>query len=169
LIDNYIYFVPNAQPRQNAGVINIFQLALKKDFTLGILNFNNKITLQQDNSSAIELPDFVSDHSLYIQTYVFRKAMLLQTGFNLHLTDNYRPYAYMPLIGQFHLQAETGRPEFWFAETDFFLNFQISSFRGFVKVANISDFIYKEKYYPTYNHPMFNWRIRWGFSWRFLD
>lgn len=170
LLNNLVYFDNLGQPHQS-GTFSIFQLTASKDFTLGPLHLDNAAYLQQSTSDVLPLPQFYSKHSLFLEGFIFKKAMLTKIGVDARLISAYTPPGYNPLIGQFVVQNEQ---ELGFTPLlDVFLSFKVKTFRFFFKIENLLAYPMQTYYYQTADYPMpfgyVNGGLRFGISWRLVD
>ncbi len=168
LLNNYIYFGSDATPLQESGALNILQLIVRKDFNLGKFHLDNTIVVQEaTNKGIIHLPRLTSKHSLYYYGRLFKRALLLKSGFDLRYNDAFLPDAYQPAIGQYHLQ-DVQEASFYPA-VDLFLSFKVKGFRAFFKWENLTHLISNDVFYRTANRPELVSNIRFGIAWQFLD
>jgi len=92
---------------QHAGGISLFTAALTQDFTVGPLNWENRLTYQKSsNATALPLPDFNFYSNLYLR---FKIARVLHCDFGADVRYFTRYYApdYVPNIGQYAVQVNT--------------------------------------------------------------
>lgn len=170
LLNNLVYFDSLGQPHQS-GTFSIFQVTASKDFTLGPLHLNNAAYLQQTTSEVLPLPQFYTKHSLFLEGFIFKKAMLTKLGVDARLIAPYTPPGYHPLIGQFTLQDQQELP--FTPLLDAFLSFKVKTFRFFFKVENLLAYPMQTYLYQTADYPLpfgyVNGGIRFGISWRLVD
>lgn len=170
LLNNYIYYDTLAFPQQQGIPISILQLIVDQNFKVGKFHLDNSIILQSVSEEEIRLPSFYSRHSLYFEGKIFRKVMLLRTGFDFRLNSDYFANYYHPLAGQFQLQ---NREEILFyPAVDLFLTFKVKGFRFFIKGENMTHLVYDQYQQlfvqiPDYPQPFINLRV--GLSWQFLN
>ena len=172
LLTNYIYFDENTAAQQSNEVISIFQLGAEKNFRFGPIGLNNKLVYQKATSDNIRLPELYSNHSLFFEGRIFKKAMLARIGLDARLMTGYQPYAYSALTGQFHLQNEV-TTEF-IPLVDFFFIFKLTRFRFFFKLENMIQGFTQTYYQQTAGYRLpwgsaENGGMRLGLSWRFVD
>ncbi|MEO0776133.1 MAG: putative porin [Bacteroidota bacterium] len=169
LINNYIYFDTIAQPQQSATVINVPQIYIRQNFSLGVLHLDNTFVWQfSSQQDLLPLPTLYGKHQLYIRGRIFRKVMLARLGIDVQWNSNYLPNAYQHLFGQFHLQ-ETERYGFQ-PIIDLSLSIKVKTVRAFVKTENLNQFLRPNDFIfqtPLHARPYF--LIRFGLSWRFLN
>ena len=170
LLNNYIYFDTLAFPQQQGLPISIAQLIIDQNFKVGNFHLDNSIVLQAVSEDQIRLPSFYSKHSLYFEGKIFKKVMLLRTGFDVRLNSNLFEEYYHPLVGQFQLQDK--EEVLFYPAVDVFLTFKVKTFRFFIKGENLTHLVYDQYQQlfiqiPTYPQPFFNLRL--GLSWQFLN
>ena len=168
LVNNFIYYDSKGNPQQTRKAINVGQLILKKEITLGPFHLNNTVILQQNADEFLRLPSFYTKHSLYVQGRIFKKLLLSQFGADFRLNSEFRPDTYQALTGQFHLQDDQIAP--LYPALDIFLNFRVKSFRFFIKYENlINAFDQSQFYLLTANYPERYASLRFGISWKFKN
>lgn len=169
VISNYIYFDQDAKPVQTTSPLQVGQLLISENLHVGRLHFDNTLGLQQLNrSDVVRLPSWFSKNSLYYSGKVFKKNMDLSAGADFRINSEFRPDAYMPLTGQFHLQDSlTQKPYPW---VDLFVAFKVRSFRFFFRYENLTAIWKPENvFYQTAYHPQNFNTLRFGIRWRFMD
>ncbi|MBI1225721.1 MAG: hypothetical protein GC192_10840 [Bacteroidetes bacterium] len=170
LLNNLVYFDETGRPQQS-GTFSILQLTASKDFKIGPLHLDNSAYLQQTTSDVLPLPQFYSKHSLFLEGFIFKKAMLTKVGVDARLSSGYAPPGYNPLTGQFQLQSTQNLS--FTPLLDAFLSFKVKTFRFFFKIENLLSYPLLTYYYQTADYPMpFGYKnggMRLGISWRLVD
>lgn len=165
---NVLYFDNYAIPRIYKGLVPVFNISVKKDFTLLSWHLNNQVVYQNvPDSSVIHVPEFILDHSLYYEHALFKKALLLQVGASVYYTSAYYADAYMPATSQFYLQDEKKYGNYPFI--DFFINGQIKTVRIFFKVDHLNSGLTGNNYLQTPGYPYAGRTFKFGISWKFFD
>ncbi len=167
LLNNHIYYDTLSLPQQSASGISVLQLIAQQDIRFGVFGMENTIVFQTDNSDFIRMPTIFMKNSLFAEGQVFKRVMLARIGFDFRMNTNYLADAYMPVTGQFHNQ-DLGNVALYPA-LDFFLNFKVQTFRGFLKMENITGWFTDQVFFQTPNHPLADPHFRFGVSWRFID
>ena len=166
LVNEFIYYDTTGLPQQTGTAVNVGQLILKKDFTLGSFHLYNTLILQQSPDDFLRLPTFYTKHSLFFEGPIFKKLLLARLGVDLRLNSEFQPDTYLPLTGQFHLQDTETAPIY--PALDIFLSFKVDRFRFFIKYENlINSFDQSQFYLLTTNYPERYAALRFGVSWRF--
>ncbi len=170
LLNNYIYYDTLAFPQQTGIPISILQLIINQNFKVGSFHLDNSIVLQSTSEDEIRLPSFYSKNSLYFEGKIFKKVMLLRTGFDLRMSSNYFATYYHPLAGQFQLQDKEEIS--FYPAVDVFLTFKVKTLRFFIKGENLTHVIYdqyKELFVQVADYPQPFFNMRLGLSWQFLN
>lgn len=169
LMNNYIYFNENLKPSQESNGISIFQLNLSESLRNKHFGIENFVSYQQSSSKNVHLPALTGKHGIFVEGKIFRKkVMLARFGFDFRYTTKYQADAYHPLLGQFYWQEQTTIP--FFPSADVYLNAKVSTTRVFVKVENVTRFLYKDKvFYNVPNYPLYDTYFRIGIQRRFID
>ncbi|MBL7825769.1 MAG: hypothetical protein JNJ57_04005 [Saprospiraceae bacterium] len=169
LVNNYLYYDQDGFAAQTSSPLQVVQLLVKQNLKFGWVHFDNTVALQQANRSDVfRLPSWFTKNSLYISGRLFKKRLLLTTGFDFRMNSEFLPDGYQPVTGQFYLQDSLlQKPYPW---VDAFLAFKVQDFRFFFRYENAMTLFDKTKvWYQTAYHPQPFGALRLGVSWRFLD
>ncbi len=168
LVTNGIFFDQNALPQQSGGTAAMTYLRARKSFSLGSFVNENKIVLQSSNEDRLfRIPDWYTEHSLYLLTPVFRKVLNFKTGFEARFHGNYGGLTYRPFLGQFVLPTD-GEIKFY-PLIDYHLALQVKFFRAYAKLENVLQMLRKDIYYQTNRYPQQDFAFKLGISWIFID
>lgn len=167
LLNNYIYFDQNITPQQNTGVNSVFTLEIHKRFRAWRFYFDNYFTGQYSSSDIIRLPYFVGRFSFYYQGYLFKKALLLNAGFDITYNTPYKANAYAPVTSQFYLQDQITTGNYPFL--DIFISAQVKTVRIFVKLRNTNQRWPNVPYFGTPHNPLQDRSVQVGLSWNFYN
>ncbi|MEO0338548.1 MAG: putative porin [Bacteroidota bacterium] len=135
LINDMVYFDTLAIAQQASAAVNILQLSVQKDFTVGKFHLDNIVTFQSSSEDFVRLPELFGKHSLYFQGKFFRKILDTRIGVDLRYHSAYFGNAYHAAAGAFHLQDEQEIP--LRPLIDFQVSFRITKFRGYIKLENL--------------------------------
>lgn len=167
-LTNWVYY-DSLGVKQSSETVNIFQIKAKGDFKFWKIHLDNQVIWQPvlAGEKYFRVPQFLFKHNLYIQSYIFKKAMLAKLGVAFYYQTPYKANAYAPLTGAFFVQD-------WLTTTmdprlDAFVSFRIWQFRFFVRAENLLYFLYERNYFTAYRHPISNFVVRLGISWRLFD
>ena len=185
LLDNYIYLqrirVPDSKPggvvslntpqafefKQLDGLpLSIVQFTAVQRLKLGAFRLNNLIGLQAHTTSVIRLPTWLSRHSVYVESKLFKSALKFQLGADLSMNAPYLADSYQALIGQFYLQSAAKTP--FYPALDAFLNVNVKTVRVYVNAQNITHLLadkYYYNFYQTHNYPQLPFFISFGLDW----
>jgi hypothetical protein len=167
-LTDYIYYNHESIPQQWSDAINIQQAFVRKDFVKGWWHLNNMVYWQStDEEKIIPLPEFAAHHTLYYQSWLFKKRLFAQIGVDVHYTSEYFSPAYNPAANVFYLQDSVRTNGYILA--DIFFNFKIKTARVFIKLHNAGDELIKSGYYLTPHYPMPGRMFQFGLNWRFFD
>ena len=155
--------------RQSSDIIQVLHLSLLQDFQLGILHFDNDITLQAtSDSEALPLPLLSSYHNLYLRFSVVKNVLRAQLGADLKYFTSYYAPDYSPAVSQFMTQNPDHRIKIGnYPLISAYLNIDFKQLRAYIMYyhANQSD----GRYFWAAGYPMNPSGIHFGFSWNFYD
>jgi len=166
-LTNPIYFNKSALPEQHDGTILISQLFFKSHHRFKFLHFKNEIGLQNLDNNLLNLPQFLSEHELYAEGYIFKKRMKTRLGIRLKTVDSYTLAGYSPVHGVFHFQDDSADPYFY--QGDVYVSFKVDSMRVFVRAENITQLYSGDVFNLVDVYPIFDYRLRFGVSWTLFN
>lgn len=166
-VGNFVYFNREAVPAQLGENLSVFSAYLRKLINIGDWSFDLRGVYQNASNSALRVPEFAGDVSIYYTKHLFKNAAILQTGFDVFYNTSYFGYAYMPAIKSFYMQDEKEVGDYFYA--DVFINLQIKRAVLYFKYVNLA-FLFKDfSYYTVPSYPMQDGGFRFGISWMFYD
>jgi len=167
-VGSYVYMDTLAQPQQISNTLGVFNAYVRKLFNAGRWSFDARVIYQSaSNKDVIRLPELIGDLSIYYTNFLFKKAAILQTGFDALYNTAYYAYDYMPATKSFYIQNEKEIGNYPYV--NFFLNLQIKRAILFIKYHNLGYFLNDFTYYTVPSYPMKDAGFRFGVSWMFYD
>ncbi len=137
LLGNYQYFGTDALPHQQGQAFSVFNIDLRKDFTLWKFHFENRLLAQYStNEEVLPLPYLSVNLRWYFQFTVVKNVMNMQFGINTWYTTQWYMPAYHPSLGVFVNQRDMK-----YGDTpiiDAFLNVQWKRACIYIKVENLN-------------------------------
>ncbi|MCL6460776.1 MAG: hypothetical protein I4O51_02755, partial [Flavobacterium micromati] len=156
-------------PKQFDGTINYLSIKASREFQFGKFALNNTILYQKTEQSEaiLNVPEIVTRNTFYYTTFLFKKALFLQTGFTLNYFSNYFANDYNPVIGEFFVQnrKQIGN----YPNLDFFVNAKIQRTRIYFKVEHFNSSITGNNFYASPTNPARDFTIRFGLIWNFFN
>jgi hypothetical protein len=164
IFNNYIYFDTLELPAPSEDNITLTQFILNRNSKIFSVNINNRFGLQFTNTHLVKVPVFQIKHSFYIEKHLFHSALFMQAGFDLSSNSPYYAYAFNPVTGQFHLQTDE---KLKFPPViDLFVNFDIKTFRFFVKLDYANQgIIFQNGYFEAPGYPAQQRGVKLGVDW----
>ena len=163
ILNNWIYFDDQAQPAQLENVEIVLGIYAEKLFKFGKWRSYNYILYQESTNDALPLPQLFAKTSIYLSTYIFKKALLIQPGLDLRWNSSYNALGYLPLLNQFHTQQQYDLGNY--PLLDAYANFKVSRFRAFIKMENLTSYLTDDVYFHHALYPYFDAAFRFGISW----
>ncbi|WP_018344918.1 putative porin [Cytophaga aurantiaca] len=178
-----IYFTEAGTPTQYTdGAIMHIQPKLGLRFNLWKIHIYNEFQYNYKDSNKgngkdiLQMPEYVNATQLFIEAWLFKRATLLQTGFDVFYKSSYRANAYNPLLQQYYVTTQhgSGASDFNYVNeyvvVDFFVNMQIRTARLFIKMSNLAAGLGQPKgYFTTPYYTGIPRTVDFGISWRFFD
>ena len=165
-IGNYTFLDDSIRPNQLSATATLLQLYAEGTIPIKHFGVNTRLVYQTTSQpDAIRLPLFTGTMDIFFKNRIFKKAGLLQTGFQLTYFTSYYANAYMPALRSFYIQNEQKIGNFLIA--DVYLTLEVKRARLFVKYAHFNSFFSPQDYYLSPNYPARDARFYFGVSWRF--
>jgi hypothetical protein len=149
--------------------INYLSVKASKEIKFWKLALDNTILYQKVDQSndVVNVPQIVTRNTLYFTDYVFKKAMLLQTGVTFQYFTKYYANDYNPLMGEFYVQNESKIGGF--PMMDFFINARVKQTRIFLKAEHFNSAWTGYDFYSAPNYPYRDFIVRFGLVWNFFQ
>ena len=184
-IDDYLFFkdvTPTDQinkmfkiyPTQSNSRIDYFKTRFFQHFKFWKFGLINTIQYQKILSNEQEIgfrplnvPEWITRSSLILETFVFKKALFIQTGVTFQYFSKYYADQYHPVLGEFASQNHTQIGNF--PRVDLFLNAKIQQTRLFLKFEHFNS---DRSGYDYYSSPFVPYRdgvIRFGVVWNMFQ
>ena len=156
-------------PSQYDGTINYLSIKANREFKFGKFALDNTLLYQktEQKNAILNVPEIVTRNTFYFTTYMFKKALFLQTGFMLNYFSSYYANDYNPVIGEFCVQNEKqigNHPNL-----DFFINAKIQRTRIYFKAEHFNSSFTGNNFYASPNNPSRDFTIRFGLIWNFFN
>ncbi len=179
-LNNYLFFdqdtsrLQHVLPRQSSGSQVIFSPEVRLSLNVMkhvYLRGQAIYTSLLDNADrAFSIPELFVNGQLAYENILFKGALDLHTGLDIHWQSGYDALNYDPVIQQFYIQDP--RIAFYspsFPIVDIFLNAKIKRGRIFLKYNNLVQAFTGEGYFPTPFYPGQASVLDFGFDWSFYD
>lgn len=168
-VTNNVWLGTDLRPVQTNKTAVLSQTCLKSDLQWGIFRWKSYNMLQiSSDDEVFRLPRFAAKHSIFVELNLFKKALVLQTGFDLRYNTLFYADSYVPYLGAYYQQHEykTGNT-LW---TDFFVSGQIKHAILYAKLLHINTLLEKNpSYFMIPHYPGQDFTVQWGVIWRFFD
>ena len=156
-------------PSQYDGTINYLSIKGSREFKFGKFALDNTILYQktEQKNEILNVPAIVTRNTFYYTTFMFKRALFLQTGITLNYFSKYYANDYNPVIGEFFVQNEKqigNHPNF-----DFFINAKIQRTRIYFKAEHFNSSFTGNNFYASPNNPSRDFTIRSGLIWNFFN
>ena len=160
---NEYYIIP-VQHNKNFNVLKV-QLERKTNF--GKFSIDSKLLFQKSPPDhIISLPQFVSRNTIYFSSYLFKKALFLQTGLGFKYFSKFFMNGFDPLLSELYVQREKEIGNF--PLIDFFINAKIQQTRLYFKFEHLNSSFTGYNYYSAPNYPFRDFTFRFGLVWNFF-
>lgn len=167
VVNKAIYWDNLGHPQQSGEVLSITNASVNMTIPLWKFRIENHVTWQIQSSRIFPLPTYFGSHQLYFESYLFKKALLLKTGFDVRWIDAYKGPQFFPLTQTFGL-SEGIIPNYPFAR--FFIMGKVARFRASFSMENIDRYFsaVRNNYYVQ-NYALFSPQLNMTFGWVIND
>jgi hypothetical protein len=158
------------KPIQYNNTINYLSLKADREFAFGKFGSDHTFLYQKvdQNDNVLNVPDFLTRHSIFYNNYFFKKALYIQTGVTANYFTKYYANDYNPILGEMTIQNQKEIGDY--PTFDYFINAKIKTFRLFFKAENINGaFTKNNNFYSAPNYPYRDFMIRFGITWLFFS
>jgi hypothetical protein len=167
LLNDYVYYDEVARPQQDSSLINVFSLKSILKFSLGNFHLEEHFRYTEVSGNVINVPKYYSHTRIYYKNKLFKKALLMQVGFDFFWKSAYKANNYMPVTQQYYLNNTTFEIQPYLLG-DFFVDAQIKRANVFIKVAHFNQVIGKG-YFTTPYYTGMPRTVELGIKWMFFD
>lgn len=165
-VDNELYF-DSAMNAKQLATYNYVRLQVQKTFSVGKFHLYNQVNVQgSDQSDFIRMPLLHTYQSLYFQSYVFKKALNLRTGFDVRYYTKTKSYNYDPASSQFYL-SNTSIGDY--PILDFFITASLKRAVLMLKIDHLNQGFWNKGYYMVDGYPLPDRALKVGLRWAFYD
>jgi len=179
-IRNYIYLDADKYRKQAADdqVVSPVDMYINAGINVSRFHLENyleyrKVGGKNGGENLIRVPEYTNKTRLYYQNNLFKHVAFLQIGVDLNYRSGYYADYYLPNYQHYFLNNNFFIQDYMYA--DLFLNIQIKSVLGFVKVANITQnlrdnsSIFGPGYFVTPWYAGLSRTFIFGLAWRFYN
>lgn len=156
-------------PKQYNKTINYFSLKVSKEIKFRKFAIDNTVLYQEvaQEDIILNVPKILTRNTLYFSDFVFKKAMLLQTGITFQAFTKYYGNEYNPLIGEFYTQEI--RRIGGYPLIDLFVNARVRQARIYFKAEHVNAAFTGRNYFASPTTPYKDFLIRFGIVWTFFQ
>ena len=166
-LQNYVYFNEHCLPTQYEGSVQVFSATLNQNLSVGILNWDNKITYQtSSNESVIPMPKLSIYSNLYLKFKV-AKVLDVQLGIDCDYYTKYKGVAYQPATMSFYNQNEIEIGNYPFMNA--YVNMKLDKARFYVMCSHVNQGLTGTNYFVLPHYPLNPRKFQIGVSVDFAD
>jgi len=166
-IQNAIYFDKNALPNQseNPFTVTSFYTENYIDFWFMYLRLNAYYQ-RYDQTLPLNLPNYAGMGSFGFRFYFF-KVTDMRIGVDAYYNKPHAMPNYFPATGMFYLNENKYSINYPLADLVLSGTFKKSTF--YLKLENVTSYIYTDKYYNVVGYPRDLFTVKYGVRWTFND
>lgn len=165
--NSFVFYDASARPQQFNDQLTIERFEIRKDFRFGKFGLIVQELLQLPSSEVVRVPLLSSRLNLFLEDYIFKNALKIQTGLDVFYNTTYMPYGYMAPTRVFHMQHDFQTKSYPFINA--YLSLKVKTVRAFILVEHLNQGLMGEDYVvmPGYTGPLRS--IRLGVNWSFFN
>lgn len=173
LLSDNVWLNSSMMPVQGNATGLLLQAYATTQLRFGWFNIKLAATLQNCNDdNVIRVPLFAGKSSMYADTYLFHKALRLQTGIDLRYHTRYYADGWNPVLGAFYRQD--GQQVGNYIVADAWINMQIKRASIYLKASHFNAPIESilnitPNYFSLPHYPMEAFGLYWGITWKFFN
>lgn len=176
LISNYTYFKGINERGQEAGLFNLLQVMLEKQFTIyKSWQWRTLVVVQQKAGSApVNVPLVFTRNQLGYEGNLGFKNLRTAFGLEIRYHTPYKADGYSPFLGQFYYQDTTRISNT--PDISGYLHFNIKTFTAYVRAENLNTYRFAGENTGFTNNnlaapefPMPGLQVRVGIFWNFVN
>lgn len=173
LLSDNIWINDAMQPMQGDATALLLQANASTHLKMGWFNIALQECIQwSSDNDVIRVPLLASKNSIYADVHLFRRALHLQTGFDLRFHTLFLADAWNPILGTFYRQNEKEVGGYLVA--DFWITLQVKRASIYLKASHFNaplDALVMERpnYFSLPHYPMEDFGLYWGIIWKFFD
>ena len=167
-IGNLVYYGIDGAPTQESEAKNLLIGFVRYRVHAGRVGFDNQATYTRGGDvQGIRIPALVTNSRVFYESYIFRKAVFSQIGFEVYYQSRYRALDYSPSTQQFYLQNSFTIRNY--PVVDAFISADIKAVTVFLKGAYINQGLLYDGYYTTPYYSGYPRRFQFGLKWNFFN
>lgn len=157
------------EPFQEPNPIDHLRVQYTKEFRWDKWALRNTVLFQdvRQDKQVLNLPQWLTQNTVYFSAEVFKRAMFLQTGLTFKYFTAYNMNAYHPLLGEFFVQNNEAFGAY--PLLDFFINAKVKQTRIFLKAEHFNSIFSTPNYFAAPDYPYRDFVIRFGLVWHFFS
>lgn len=167
-LKNAVYFGENQMPTQSADAVHVLGARLSQDLHVGILHWDNRLTLQTTSKDeVIPLPTFTLYSNLYLKFKV-AKVLDVQFGIDCDYYTKYFSPSYQPATMAFYNQRHTQVGNYPFMNA--YANFKLKRARFYLLLSHFNKgWLGGNNYFSMPLYPLNPMRFQMGVSVNFAN
>lgn len=165
---NLLYYNQNREPIVDGDATSYLLLSAQKQFQLNRFYLNAAAHYQTTSDEVtIRKPEILANGSIFYKGPLFKNNVIGKIGFNTKWTSDFYFDHYDPSLDQFFAQDDfqySNNPQ-----VGFFTNFSLSRARVFLRLDNLTSFIFDQPIMQAHNYPQHDFAFRAGINWVFVN
>lgn len=165
---NILYYNSDRQPLIDGDATSYLLLNANKLFQFNRFYLNTSVFYQTtSDDTTIRRPELLANGDIFYKGPLFKNNVIGKIGFNARWSSDFEFDDYDPSLDQFYDQntfTYSNNPEI-----GFFTNFSLSRARVFLRLDNLTSFLYDQPIIQAHNYPQHDFAFRAGINWVFVN
>ncbi|MBO5676976.1 MAG: putative porin, partial [Bacteroidaceae bacterium] len=155
---------------QNGKPVQRLEVGLYNLTTLGIFNWENKLTYQTTSDKSLSpTPAFIAYTNVFLK-FKIAKVLNTEIGSDLRFFTRFTPQVYSPIIGQYVLQdARFAEKVGGYPVINAYANMHLKRTRFYIMASHINASDRQKKAFELPHYPMNGFTLHLGISWNFVN
>jgi len=112
-------------------------------------------------------PELLPKYISYVDVYLFRRNMRVQSGVDIRYIPSFIPYAYNPNLQLYYLKTLPATKSWWWISP--FVSFRVSPAQFYVRAENLMNLFVRQTQSWVYKYPQPGFWLYAGVCWDFRD
>ena len=155
---------------QNGKPVQRLEVGLYNLTTLGIFNWENKLTYQTTSDKSLSpTPAFIAYTNVFLK-FKIAKVLNTEIGSDLRFFTRFTPQVYSPIIGQYVLQdVRYAEKVGGYPVINAYANMHLKRTRFYIMASHINASDRQKKAFELPHYPMNGFTLHLGISWNFVN
>lgn len=168
VLNNFAYLDRDFNFNTADDVLSITQLSATHEMKIWKFHLKNQVHFQILDETIFALPTLMTRHQLLFQGRVRKNGMIYRLGVEGEFNQMDNQIRYVPFTTRF-IPSSNNVNNGWTYRVDPYAQFDIRGFSVFFKAENLQSIWWDEHFFLVNDRPFFDWMLRIGIEWKFIN